>query len=244
MPWVPANAHSSSAGASMHVLIVDDSDTIRKTLEITVQRAGYSTTCVADGVTAWEAYQTLKPLVVLLDWQIPGYDGLEVCRRIREHPGSADTFVLMVTGRESGEDLAAALAVGVDDYITKPVLPAHLRARLQIAKLRIDQRVEKRKADEQLARAQWLAGIGETTLALQHELNNPLFALMGHAELFALDPGSSDQQRADIQLIVDQARRVAAVVRRLAMLKEPRSVNYGSNSLMLDLSDDAERVAS
>jgi DNA-binding response OmpR family regulator len=221
----------------MHVLIVEDSDTVRRTLEIAVERAGYHATSVADGIAAWENWQTVKPEIVLLDWQIPGYDGLEVCRRIREAEKGHETFVLMITARETGEDLAAALAVGVDDYMTKPVLPTHLRARLQIAKQRIANRHAKRALDEQLAHAQWLAGIGETTLALQHELNNPLFALMGHAELFANDPGCSEQQRGDIKLIVEQARRVAAVVRRLATLKEPKSVNYAANSRMIDLSE-------
>jgi DNA-binding response OmpR family regulator len=228
---------------AMHVLIVEDSDTVRRMLEIAVERAGYSVTSVSDGIAAWETYQRLRPAVVLLDWQIPGMDGLEVCRRIREHQSSCQTFVLMITARETGEDLAAALAVGVDDYLTKPVGPAHLRARLQIAKLRIAQRAERWKLDQELSHARWLAGIGETTLALQHELNNPLFALLGHAELFANDPGSSPQQREDIAVIVEQARRVSAVVKRLAMLREPRSVTYVDKTRMLDLSEGAEARA-
>ena len=224
----------------MHVLIVEDSDTIRRILESAVERAGYGVTSVADGLSAWEAYQKLLPPIVILDWQIPGLDGLEVCRRIREHEASFDTFVLMITSRETDADLAAALAVGVDDYMTKPVGQAHLRARLQIARVRIAQRLERRKLNDELAHSRWLAGIGETTLALQHELNNPLFALLGLAELFGNDPGSSENQRADISLIVAQARRVAGVVKRLAALKEPRSVTYLAEARMIDLSEVAE----
>ena len=227
----------------MHVLIVEDSDTIRRVLENAVERAGYTVTSVADGVSAWDTFRKLMPPIVILDWQIPGLDGLEVCRRIREHKASNETFVLMITARETDSDLAAALAVGVDDYMTKPVGQAHLRARLQIARLRIAQRLERRKLDEELAHARWLAGIGETTLALQHELNNPLFALLGLAELFGNDPGSSENQRADIALIVEQARRVASVVKRLAMLKDPRSVTYMADALMIDLSEAAEAAA-
>lgn len=224
----------------MHVLIVEDSETIRRVLESAVTRAGYSVTSVADGVSAWEAFQRLLPPIVILDWQIPGLDGLEVCRRIREHQAACETFVLMITSRETDADLAAALAVGVDDYMTKPLAQAHLRARLQIAKLRIAQRLERRKLDDELAHSRWLAGIGETTLALQHELNNPLFALLGLAELFGTDPGTSENQRADIALIVAQARRVAGVVKRLAALKDPRSVTYMADALMIDLSDTPE----
>ena len=222
----------------MKVLLAEDSDVVRQLLHSATVRAGHVVTSVADGLAAWETFRTLSPEIVILDWSIPGIDGLEVCRRIRAHPASEQTFVLMVTARDSGDELSAALAGGVDDYITKPVTPGHLRARLQIAQQGLRQRAARREAEEALSHSRWLAGIGETTLALQHELNNPLFALLGHAELFAADPNATERQLADIEVIVEQARRVAAVVRRLALLKEPRSVPYIADALMLDLSGE------
>lgn len=222
----------------MRVLLAEDSDVVRQMLHAAAARAGHTVTSVADGLTAWETFCALQPEIVILDWSLPGIDGLEVCRRIRAHATSGETFVLMVTARESGDELNVALESGVDDYITKPVTPSHLRARLQIAEQGLRLRAARRAAEEALSHSRWLAGIGETTLALQHELNNPLFALLGHAELFAADPSASERQRADIEVILEQARRVASVVRRLALLKEPRSVPYIADALMLDLSDE------
>ena len=227
----------------MRILIAEDSDTVRLVLESTARKAGHDVTSVADGPGAWTAVQALKPDLVILDWQLPDLDGLEICRRIRADEALRDTFVLMVTARESGEDTSQALAAGVDDYFSKPIAPAHLRARLQIAEQRIAQTQATRHAEQVLAHARWLAGIGETTVALQHELNNPLFALMGHAELFAADPSATETQRAEIATILEQAHRIANVVRRLAMLKSPRTVSYLKNSRMLDLSEGADATA-
>ena len=224
----------------MRILIAEDSDTVRLLLESTARKAGHDVTSVANGSAAWTAARAMKPDMVILDWQLPELDGLEICRRIRADEELRDTFVLMITARETGEDTARALSAGVDDYFSKPIAPAHLRARLQIAEQRITQLQSTRQAEHVLAHARWLAGIGETTIALQHELNNPLFALMGHAELFAADPEATEKQRADIAMILEQARRITGVVRRLAMLKSPRSVTYLKDSRMLDLSEGAD----
>ena len=226
----------------MKILLAEDSDVVRQMLHAAATRAGHVVTSVTDGLTAWESFCALRPQLVILDWNIPGIDGLEVCRRIRAREESRDTFVLMITARAAGDELREALDGGVDDYITKPVSPEHLRARLQIAERSLQQGAARREAEDALLRSRWLAGIGETTLALQHELNNPLFALLGHAELFALDPAATDRQRADVAVIVEQARRVAGVVRRLALLKEPRSVPYIDDALMIDLSGESSEA--
>jgi len=167
---------------------------------------------------------------------MPVLDGLDVCRRIRAHPAGRETFVLVVTGRDAREDLAEVLDAGADDYVSKPSTPEQLRTRLEIAARRIAQEEARRTAEAELARARWLAGIGETTIALEHEINNPLSALLGHAELLLIDGELSVGQRDELQIVRQQASRIADVVRRLAKLKNPRSVEYGSGARMIDLS--------
>jgi len=97
-------------------------------------------------------------------------------------------------------------------------------------------RVQRRAAEAESARSRWLAGIGETTIALEHEINNPLSALLGHAELLVMEGGLSTEQLEQVGIIQEQAARIAQVVRRLARLKNPQSVEYLAGSLMLDLS--------
>ena len=78
--------------------------------------------------------------------------------------------------------------------------------------------------------------IGETALALQHEINNPLAALLGNAALLTAGLAAPNEQGALITVIAEQATRIGAVVKRLASLREPRSVRYVGDSKMLDLS--------
>jgi signal transduction histidine kinase len=145
-------------------------------------------------------------------------------------------FVVVVTARDGREDLEAVLGAGADDYVTKPSSPENLRARLEIAQRRIEQNLARRAAEDELARARWLAGIGETTIALEHEINNPLSALLGHAELLLMEPDVADAHREQLAIIQEQAARIADVVRRLAKLKNPQSVEYLAGSMMIDLS--------
>ena len=140
-----------------------------------------------DGGAAWEMFQEAPAPLVILDLNMPVLDGLEVCRRIRAHEAGRETFVLVVTARDGRDDLTAVLDAGADDYVTKPSSPENLRARLEIAARRIAQDRARRAAEAELARARWLAGIGETTIALEHEINNPLSALLGHAELLLME---------------------------------------------------------
>ena len=220
----------------MQVVLADDSDVSRRMLAATLERCGHRVTAVQDGEAAWAAFEELRPPMLILDWQMPGLDGLEVCRRVRSAPAGADVFVLMVTGRDSSAHLADALAAGVDDYVTKPIVALHLEARVRIAERRIEQALARRSAEEALATAQWLAGIGQTALALQHEINNPLMALLTSAQLLAEDSAAPAAYRDQAASILEQTRRIAGVVKRLRELKQPRSVEYIGNARMIDLS--------
>ena len=141
-----------------------------------------------------------------------------------------------MTARDGREDLDAVLAAGADDYVTKPSSPENLRARLAIARQRIIQNTAQRAAEDELARSRWLAGIGETTIALEHEINNPLSALLGHAELMLMEKGLLEGQREQLRVIQEQAARIADVVRRLGKLKNPQTVEYLAGARMIDLS--------
>jgi DNA-binding response OmpR family regulator len=223
----------------MHVLIADDHEYMRLILREVLREAGHEVDAVADGEAAWAAWERARPPLVLLDWQMPGLDGVEVTRRIRAaEQGRPGCFVIVVTAHDPGDGLATVLDAGADDYLTKPVTPNELRARLAIAVRRIAQEEARRAAEEALARARWLAGIGETTLALQHEINNPLAALLGNTALIEARIIQPDEYEETVAVIAEQARRIAAVVKRLATLRDPQSVEYHAGARMLDLSGE------
>ena len=224
----------------MRVVLAEDSAPTRRLVEVALQRAGHVVTAVGDGQAAWEAVQQDFPQLLLIDWQMPGLDGLEVCRRLRALPGGDEPFVLMVTSRDDEGALPRALDAGVDDYIMKPVAPANLLARLVIAERRIGLAAGRRRAEAELARAQWLAGIGQTAVALQHEINNPLAAAMAELGLSAETPCPPDvQERLDI--VMEQLRRIAAIVRRVGAMHDPRTVEYLPGASMLDLTGSSKQ---
>ena len=228
----------------MRVLLADDDEFMRALLDLVLREAGHEVNAVADGVAAWEAFAAAPPPLVVLDWEMPGLDGLEVCRRIRAADPGRTTFVLVVTARDASEALATMLDAGADDYVAKPVSPEGLRARLVIVERRVAQAAAQREAEAGLARARWLAGVGETTLALQHEINNPLAAMLGHAAL--IEHGLCEGAERDdcVAAIVEQAKRIGTVVKRLSALREPKSVEYLEGAMMVDLSNDEGRGTS
>lgn len=225
----------------MRVLFADDDNIARALLSAVLADLGHEATGVEDGEQAWAAFERDPVPLVVLDINMPRLDGLSVCRRIRAHEQGRETFVLVVTARDGREDLTDVLLAGADDYVTKPSSPENLRARLQIADVRIQQNDRRRAAEAELARSRWLAGIGETTIALEHEINNPLSALLGHTELLLMEDGVSADQREQLLIIQQQAARIAEVVRRLARLKNPQSVEYLGGSRMIDLSTGAAK---
>ena len=170
-------------------------------------------------------------------------DGLELTRRIRTEAGEAGrvAFILFVTVRSDADGLTRALEAGADDFLTKPVTEEILRARLAVVRRRIEQEGARRSAESALARAQWLSGIGEAMLAIQHEVNNPLAALLGNAALLEQGLYANEEEREQcLRVIVEQSKRIAAVVKRLSVLRDPRSVEYAGGARMIDLSGKRE----
>src|SRR5207244_11256816 len=93
----------------------------------------------------------------------------------------------------------------------------------------------RRNAEEELSKARWLAGIGDATLALQHEINNPLSALLGNAELMMMELEERGERSEMLNVIHEQALRIAEVVRRLRRLKNRESVDYVGGGGMINL---------
>jgi two-component system response regulator MtrA len=118
--------------SNAHVLIVDDDSNLAEMMGIALTQAGFDITVCGDGPSALEAFGRVNPDLVLLDLMLPGIDGIEVCRRIREISG---TPIVMITAKNDDADVVSGLEMGADDYIVKPcstnILVARVRARLR-----------------------------------------------------------------------------------------------------------------
>lgn len=102
------------------VLIVDDEPNIVLSLQFLLSREGYDVDIARDGEAALALAARLPPDLVVLDLMLPGIDGYEVCRRLRESPATAATKILVVTARAREAERVRGLAEGADAYITKP----------------------------------------------------------------------------------------------------------------------------
>lgn len=116
----------------MRVLIADDDRASAAIVGAALSQWGYEVTTVLDGEAAWYQLQTYSPPLAVLDWMMPGMDGLELCRRVRSDPATVHTHVILLTSREAGADRVAGLDAGADDYLVKPFDREELRARVQV----------------------------------------------------------------------------------------------------------------
>lgn len=110
------------------ILIVDDDRKITDMLRRTLAYEGYQVFTAADGHEALAQAQAHRPDLVVLDWLMPGLDGIEVARRLR---AADNTLILMLTARDAVEDRVTGLDSGADDYLVKPFTPAELLARIR-----------------------------------------------------------------------------------------------------------------
>ncbi|PLS27487.1 MtrAB system response regulator MtrA [Bifidobacterium parmae] len=121
-------------GAGKMILIVDDDQALGEMLSIVLENEGFRTTTCLDGLRAVEMFPTVKPDLILLDVMLPGIDGTEVARRIRET--SSNVPIIMLTAKSDTVDVVAGLEAGADDYVPKPFKVAELLARIR-ARFRI-----------------------------------------------------------------------------------------------------------
>jgi two-component system cell cycle response regulator len=117
------------------ILIAEDDPICRRVLQSRLQNWGFQVMTAEDGLQAWQMLlRGDAPNLLILDWVMPGIDGPELCRRIRERRDAIYPYILLVTGKDNTQDVVRGLEAGADDYLSKPVDPTELRARLQVGK--------------------------------------------------------------------------------------------------------------
>ena len=114
--------------SEQRILVVEDEPMVAEVVERYLRRDGHDVRVVHNGNVALEEYDRFQPDLVVLDVMLPGIDGVEVCRRVRER---SETPVIMLTARSEEIDKLVGLGVGADDYVTKPFSPRELAARVK-----------------------------------------------------------------------------------------------------------------
>jgi DNA-binding response OmpR family regulator len=219
------------------ILLVDDDPDITRLVQHVLTSSGYGpATQVGTGRDALAALGEID--IVLLDHQLPDTSGLQVLAAIRAQP--QPPAVILVTAHGNEALAAAALRQGADDYLAKDAALADLLPQI-IERVRRNRELRKAlaAAEQDLLHAERLAAIGEMTVTLHHEINNPLMAAFADIDLLLAEPGGgSDPRRQGLENIRHALHRIRDIVQRIGRLREARSKEYLQGVRMLDLNKD------
>ncbi|MFQ5514953.1 MAG: sensor histidine kinase [Myxococcota bacterium] len=204
----------------MRVLIADDSRSDRLLLQHTLVRWGYEVVACENGREALEILAERDLSLAILDWMMPELDGVEVCRRSRAL--GRIVYVILLTGRDSLEELISALQAGADDYLVKPFQPQELRARLLVGERLVRRQIE-------LLHLRKMESLGNIAAGVAHELNTPTQYLQDN--LLFVEEGVSClarmlERQSPLLEVVKKAGIAEGLVEELEELAEQLDVAY------------------
>ena len=162
----------------MKLLLAEDDCVSRRLLEANLTNWGYDVVATCDGLEAWQALQARDaPRLAILDWMMPGMDGIEVCRKLRSEGEGHYTYIILLTALDRDQDLLTGMDAGADDYITKPFKSNELKVRLHAGRRIVELQNEflaTRETLREKATRDSLTGFwnhGEILRILAHELD-------------------------------------------------------------------------
>ncbi len=215
------------------LLLIDDEPGIRRMMSLDLSADGYEVFTAEDGQCGLELFDQQEPRIVLTDLKMPGIDGIEVLRRIKER--SPDTEVIVITGHGDLELAIRSLQLKAGDFITKPINNQALEVALERAAERLrlkdelrayTQNLEERVAEAtaRVVKSERLAAVGGTVSALVHSLKNMLAGLNGG--IYLVKQGARGQkaelQGRGLEMLERNISRVKYLVSNLLTLAKPR----------------------
>ncbi|MCA9925566.1 MAG: response regulator, partial [Anaerolineales bacterium] len=190
------------------ILIVDDEPSARKTIEMLLLREGYSMQFAGNGPEALSKLEHLPPDVILLDVMMPGMDGFEVCRVIKQSSEWQHIPIILVTALDSKRDLARGLDAGADDFLQKPFNSLELRARVR-SMLRIKRRHDELEAALRLRE--------DLSNMIVHDIRSPLSSILIYCDL--LENFVSDVTGHDyLDTVREETNRLSAFLTDMLMM--------------------------
>jgi DNA-binding response OmpR family regulator len=221
------------------ILLVDDDPDIVRLVQHVLARHGFAPPVQA--TTGAQALGSLAEIdIVLLDHQLPDTSGIDLLDAIKGRPNPPAVVLITAHGNESLA--AAALRRGVDDYLAKDAALADMLPQI-LERVRRNRELRKAltAAEHDLVRAERLAAIGEMTVTLHHEINNPLMAAFADVELLLADlEAPVEQRRQGLENIHQALRRIRDILQRIGALREAKSKDYLRGVRMLDIEQQSQ----
>lgn len=204
----------------MRILIAEDDVTSRVMLQAVLTKWGYDVIAANDGEQAWNVLQEPNaPCLAVLDWEMPGMEGVELCRRLRAQERKDPLYLILLTSRSESEDLVQGLEAGADDYIAKPYDNAELKARVNVGCRMLLLQNEMREREK-------LQGVLEMAGAVCHELNQPLQVVSGFSEMLLLEMSEDDRNYEELKTIKQGVERIGELTARIMKITRYQSKPY------------------
>lgn len=213
------------------VLVVDDQKLNIRLLERKLEQNGIRVLSAMSGAEGLRIAQESKPHVILLDIMMPEMDGLEVCRRLKEDPETAEIPVVFITARSSKEGKIEGLNYGAADYLTKPIdldeTLARVRTQIRIQESHKENLILTKRLEE--ARRQ--ASMVHLTEGIAHNLNNMLGVATGYLDLVKAQIGNPENLRKSCGQLDLALKRIAKIVHELTSIGQFDSVQTGIHAV-------------
>jgi len=212
------------------ILVIDDSKVAQALLS-----GIFSNTYVLefrnDGAAGLSAARQIQPDLILLDINMPGLDGFEVCRILKREEETREIPVIFVTAENSGNEKVKGFQAGADDYVVKPFCAQELQAR-------VSAHLGSRRARIQALRLERLTVFKEMAVAVSHEINNPLTSVFACIHLLQNELATVSATATEhLATLHGEMKRIQDIVGRLATATKASKTRYNADITMIDLHD-------
>jgi len=218
------------------LLVVDDSPVSSMLVSLILKKhSDYCTVRVWDGQACIKKAKEVKPDLILLDIQMPGMNGIEVCKVLKKGERTRDIPVIFVTASTDNETLKEAFESGGNDYVRKPVNKIELLARIKSVLLH--KKMEKKLMEEEKRK-----GVLEMAGGICHELNQPMQVVSGYSELLLMDIEKDNSAYPYIKMIKEQTDEMGSITKKLMRITKYETRDYIEGSRIIDIDKAASAV--
>jgi CheY-like chemotaxis protein len=220
----------------MRILIAEDDRISRRLLERKLSAWGYEVVSCTNGAEAWrELHREDAPDLAILNWMMPGMDGVQVCREIRKQRRKGYVYIILLTARDRKRDIVEGIEAGADDYVTKPFNPHELKVRIRAGRRILEMQAE-------LMQREKLRGVLEMAGATCHEFNQPMQVISGYCELLLKEVAKDSQVYGQVSRILQAVDSMIKVTRKLQSITKYETREYIKGSRIIDIDKASEMV--
>ena len=216
------------------ILIAEDEALTRTRLEAQLKAWGFEVVSCSDGQQAWNIMSAPDgPRMALLDWMMPETNGTDLCAALRELAHGSLLYLILLTGRDSKQDIVTGLEAGANDYVTKPWNADERRARLRVGARVLE--LQDRLVDAERDRVAL-----QTAGAAAHEISQPLLVLLGNIEMLMEDLGEDAGSLELLQMTYDAGARINKIVQQMKTMRQAVTKPYIDGVEIIDFEGSSE----